>query len=91
MERCLTAILAADVVGYSRLMGDPDDTNVHYNAACAYAQLGDIDASLDLLERCLPNLGAQALNWARHDSDLEPLRKHSRFQQLLERLSQNKC
>jgi adenylate cyclase len=70
---------------------DPDDTNVHYNAACAYAQLGDIDASFDLLERCLPNLGAEALNWAKHDSDLEPLRKHSRFQQLLERLSQNKC
>ena len=71
---------------------DPDDTNAHYNAACAYAQLGDIDAALDLLERCLSNLGAEALNWVKHDSDLEVVRNHPRFQRLMslseERVSQ---
>jgi adenylate cyclase len=63
---------------------DPDDTNANYNAACTYTQLGDMDVALDLLERCLPNMGAEALNWVKHDSDLEPLRNHSRFQKLIE-------
>src|SRR5437588_6553116 len=32
---------------------DPDDSVAQYNAACSYALLGHIDASLDLLEQCL--------------------------------------
>jgi adenylate cyclase len=70
---------------------DPDDINTQYNAACTYTQLGDIDAALDLLERCLPNMGPGALNWAKHDSDLEPLQEHTRFQQLFDRLEKEKC
>ena len=64
---------------------DPDDTNTQYNAACTYSQLGDIDAALDLLERSLSHMGPGGRNWARHDSDFEPLRKHPRFQQIFER------
>jgi len=70
---------------------DPDDTNTQYNAACTYTQLGDIDVALDLLERSLTNMGRGGLNWASHDSDLEPLRKYPRFQQLLDRLTKDKC
>ena len=70
---------------------DPDDRNSQYNAACTYAQLGDVDTALDLLERSLPNMGSGPLNWAKHDSDLEEVRKHPRFQQLLDRLTKNKC
>jgi adenylate cyclase len=69
---------------------DPDDRNTQYNAACTYALLGDIDVALDLLERSLPNMGSGALNWAKHDSDLEEVRKHPRFQQLLD-LLKDKC
>ena len=29
---------------------DPDDNNARYNAACTYAQLGEIDQAIDLLE-----------------------------------------
>jgi adenylate cyclase len=65
---------------------DPDDTNTQYNAACTYAQLGDIEVALDLLERTLPKLGPGGRNWAKHDSDFEPLRNHPRFQQLFDRL-----
>jgi len=57
-----------------------------YNAACTYAQLGDIEVALDLLERTLPKLGPGGRNWAKHDSDLEPLRNHPRFQQLFDRI-----
>jgi adenylate cyclase len=70
---------------------DPDDTNTQYNAACTYAQLGDIEAALDLLERTLPKMGPGGRNWAKHDSDFESLRNHPRFQQLFNRLEKEKC
>ena len=63
---------------------EPDDTNTQYNAACTYSTLADIEVALDLLERCVPKMGAEARNWVRHDSDLEPLRSHARFQKLFE-------
>jgi adenylate cyclase len=65
---------------------DPDDLVAQYNAACSYSRLGDIDTALGLLEKCLPNLGHEKVNWAKYDSELEPLRNHSRYQKLLERI-----
>jgi adenylate cyclase len=63
---------------------DPDDPVAQYNAACSYALLGDIDASLDLLERCLPNLGHEKVNWSKYDSDLEEVRSNPRYHQILQ-------
>ena len=63
---------------------DPDDPVAQYNAACSYSRLGEIEAALDLLERCLPSLGHEKVKWAKHDSDLDPLRSHPRFQRILE-------
>ena len=63
---------------------DPDDPVAQYNAACSYALLGDIDASLDLLERCLPNLGHEKVNWSKYDSDLEEVRSNPRYQKILQ-------
>jgi adenylate cyclase len=69
----------------SRAMAiDPDDPVAQYNAACSYALLGDIDVSLDLLERCLPNLGHEKVNWSKYDSDLEQVRSNPRYQKILE-------
>jgi len=65
---------------------EPDDPLAQYNAACAYVQLGDTEPALDLLERCLPNLGSEKVNWSKYDPDLEPIRQHPRFQRLLTRL-----
>jgi adenylate cyclase len=65
---------------------DPDDSLAQYNAACSYALLGDIDASLDLLERCLPNLGHEKVNWSKYDSDLEPVRSNPRYEKIMEAL-----
>jgi adenylate cyclase len=64
---------------------DPDDAVAQYNAACTYTRLGDIDAALDLLERCFPRLGHEKVNWSRYDSELDALRSHPRYQKLLER------
>jgi len=64
---------------------DPHDVNTQYNAACVYANLGDIERALDVLERVLPHAGYELKHgWINHDSDLDPLRSHPRFQKILE-------
>ena len=61
----------------------PDDFGTIYNAACYYAQAGDIECALDLLEqRPVSNLA-----WIEHDPDMTPLRDHPRFKAILARLS----
>ena len=65
---------------------DPDDTNTQIQRGMHLSQLGDIEVALDLLERTLPKLGPGGRNWAKHDSDFEPLRNHPRFQQLFDRI-----
>jgi adenylate cyclase len=60
----------------------PDDFSALYNAACLQSQAGDIEQALDLLERALAK-GNGFPNWMRHDTDLDPLREHPRFQSLL--------
>ncbi len=61
---------------------DPDDVAVHYNAACLYARLGDVDTALACLERLeLRQMANRA--WVEHDPDLAALRGHPRFQALL--------
>ena len=64
---------------------DPHDIWTQYNAACIYTHLGDIERALDVLERVLPHAGYELKHgWIKHDSDLDPLRSHPRFQQILE-------
>jgi adenylate cyclase len=64
---------------------DPDDVLVQYNVACVYSLLGDLEQAFDLLERLLPNAGYELKRgWIKHDSDLDPLRSHPRFQKVLE-------
>jgi adenylate cyclase len=81
MERRLSAILAADVVGYSRLMG-ADEAGT-YNVACGYTQLGDIETALDMIERSIRGGGHELANYAKHDSNFDPIRNHPRFQKLI--------
>jgi len=64
---------------------DPDDILTQYNAACVYSILGDIEAAFDLLERLLPNAAHELKRgWIKHDSALDPLRSHPRYQKVLE-------
>jgi adenylate cyclase len=64
---------------------DPHDIWTQYNSACIYANLGDIERALDVLERVLPHAGHELKHgWINHDSDLDPLRSHPRFQKILE-------
>ena len=70
------------------LATDPGDTNVQYNAACTYSQLGEIERALDVLEAWLPQVGVDMKHWFMNDSDLDPIRGHPRYGRLVE-LSQN--
>jgi len=64
---------------------DPDDVLTQYNSACVYSVLGDIERAFDLLERLLPHAGHELRRgWIKHDSSLDPLRSHPRYQKILE-------
>jgi adenylate cyclase len=63
---------------------EPDDINTQYNVACAYTDMGDTDAALDLLERILPKSGQEIKEWIKYDSDFDPLRNHPRFKKVME-------
>src|SRR6266536_2530140 len=64
---------------------DPDDALTQYNAACIYARLGEAEAAFDLLEDFIPNAAHELKRgWIKHDSALDPLRSHPRYQKVLE-------
>ena len=47
--------------------------------------------ALDLLEQCLPKLGHEKVQWAKYDSDFDPVRNHPRYQRLFERIDKVKA
>jgi adenylate cyclase len=63
---------------------DPDDTHIQYNAACMWAQLGDLERSLDLLQKWASHMGGENKDWMQHDPDLDPIRNHPRYRKILE-------
>jgi adenylate cyclase len=62
---------------------DPDDNNARYNAACTYTQLGEIDQAIEMLEEWAKHCGTEQESWFLHDADLDPVREHSRYSDLL--------
>ena len=60
----------------------PDDPLMLYNVACLFAQLQEIDRSIDALQRA-QKAGYWDYGWMRHDPDLNPLRDDPRFQQIV--------
>ena len=65
---------------------EPDDGMIHYNLACSFAQMNELDRSLELLEACAHKISAAVVvNWLKHDSDLAHLHSHPRYQTLIAR------
>ncbi len=62
---------------------DPDDNLVRYNAACTYAQLGETDKALDLLDIWIKQVARNSKLWLRNDPDFDAIRDHPRYQTLL--------
>lgn len=62
----------------------PKDPIVHYNLACSYSLLNNIDLAFKALEESL-KLGYMDIQYIMGDSDLENLRKNIRFSELLKK------
>jgi non-specific serine/threonine protein kinase len=69
----------------SALAIEPDDPGVLYNVSCNYSLLGRPEEAIECLEKAIAN-GFGFKQWIEHDSDLDPIRTHPRFQALLKRL-----
>jgi serine/threonine protein kinase/Tfp pilus assembly protein PilF len=63
---------------------DQEEPSILYNSACVFAKLGNSDEALDCLEKAMaPSKGHWYRQWAAKDSDLDAIRNHPRFQQLM--------
>ncbi len=63
---------------------DPESPGIDYNLACAMALLGEIDTALDFLESCFLRVDeARMAIWVKRDPDLDTLRDHPRFKELV--------
>lgn len=60
-----------------------DEPATRYNIACFYAQAGDIEKSLD----CLSN-SITSINWIENDPELDPIRHHPRYKEIIAQLSE---
>ena len=65
------------------LKNAPMDSIIHYNGACFYSLAGDIEGSLDCLENCLIKVGNISREWLEHDSDMDNIRNHPRYEEII--------
>jgi TolB-like protein/Tfp pilus assembly protein PilF len=61
---------------------DPDEPMVLYNVACIQSLAGQTEDALCSLEKAVRN-GLTQKGWVEHDSNLDPLRSHPRYQDLI--------
>jgi adenylate cyclase len=69
------------------LVIDPDDGLTKYNVACVCSLVGDHERAIDLLVDLLPSATQERKRWVEHDSDLNPIRSHPRFPEVLQLLA----
>lgn len=62
---------------------DPDNLNMLYNIGCAMIHLGEHDTAFEMFTPGFEKLGVEALNWAKADPDLDPIRDDPRFAAML--------
>jgi adenylate cyclase len=63
---------------------DPEDGLAKYNIACFYSLQGDPDRAIDLVLELLPTATDERKRWVKNDSDLDAIRGHARYSQVLE-------
>ena len=64
---------------------DPENPMLLYNSACVFSVAGDIERALECFERAIET-GYSNKGAALSDPDLDPIRSHRRFQNLIRRL-----
>jgi hypothetical protein len=65
-------------------MQDNSSGGTYFNAACFYAQIGDIDKALNYIEQAF-EAGNRMKEWFETDGDLNPLRDQTRLKALMDR------
>ena len=58
----------------------PMDSIIQYNGACFFSLAGDVENALDCLENCLIKVGNINREWLEHDSDMDNIRHHPRYE-----------
>jgi adenylate cyclase len=64
---------------------DPNNTILHFNFVCALARLKEIEPALDLLASVIDKASRGWLIWLDNDTDLDPLRGHPRFTEIVQK------
>jgi TolB-like protein/Tfp pilus assembly protein PilF len=62
-----------------------DDALVLYNLACLYSLAGEVTSALEALEKSYA-AGLADPDWMRQDSDLDNIRKHPRYKELVKQM-----
>jgi TolB-like protein/tRNA A-37 threonylcarbamoyl transferase component Bud32/Flp pilus assembly protein TadD len=62
-----------------------NDALVLYNLACLYSLAGEVTSALEALEKSYA-AGLADPEWMRQDSDLDNIRKHARYKELVKRM-----
>jgi len=68
---------------WTSLKNAPLDSIIQYNGACFYSLAGDVVHALDCLEHCLIKVGNISREWLDHDSDMDNIRNHPRFAEIV--------
>jgi len=79
---------AAARLGEEAARRHPDQRGIHYNLACAYAHLGEIDQGINALRRSA-ECGFSLMTTFATDEDLDPLRRHSGYRDVLALVRRN--
>jgi tetratricopeptide (TPR) repeat protein len=66
----------------------PNDPLVHYNLACSYALLKNIDAAFEALEKAI-SLGYNDIYHLERDKDLSHLKDDVRYRKLIEKIKKH--
>jgi adenylate cyclase len=61
----------------------PLDSIIQYNGACFFSLAGDTEHALDCLENCIIKVGNINREWLEHDSDLDNIRNHPRYHEII--------
>ena len=61
----------------------PMDSIIQYNGACFFSLAGDVEHALDCLEHCLIKVGNISREWLEHDSDMDNIRNHPRYKEII--------
>ncbi|MBE9548331.1 MAG: tetratricopeptide repeat protein [Proteobacteria bacterium] len=65
------------------MINAPQDSIIQYNGACFFSLAGDVDYALDCLENCLIRVGSISREWLLHDSDMDNIRQHPRYDKII--------